>query len=418
MTLHCVRPLVCWLCFVMANGLLAGNAHSAAVICGSGCTAITHARIYTAPDVAPLLDGAVLIRRAAIIAVGPTRDFDLSSGAQVIDATGLTATAGFQNSHVHFTAPQWRGARTQPAKQLEQHLREMLTRFGFTTVVDLASDLGNTTDLRQRISSGEVAGPHILTVGWALYPPDGIPFYVRLDTASEELARFKTPRTPEEAVRDVLDDLRGGADAIKIFTGSIVSRTEIRPMPGDIATAAAEATHRHGKWILAHATNVEGLEIALAARVDILAHAIERTERLTSSHIDRMLRARMGLIPTLNLFKEHGNLAAILQSVGDYSRGGGEILFGTDVGNLPGYDPTDEYRLMARAGLDYRQILASLTTAPAQRFGLRNRGRIAPGAYADLVLLGGDPAVNVEAFAAVRYTLRMGKIIYRSDKVD
>jgi hypothetical protein len=50
----------------------------------------------------------------------------------------------------------------------------MLTGFGFTTVVDLAPDLGNTSVLRRRISSGDVAGPRILTVGWALYPPDGI----------------------------------------------------------------------------------------------------------------------------------------------------------------------------------------------------------------------------------------------------
>jgi imidazolonepropionase-like amidohydrolase len=131
-----------------------------------------------------------------------------------------------------------------------------------------------------------------------------------------------------------------------------------------------------------------------------------------------MLRANMALIPTLNLFKEHGNLDLILTMVNDYSRGGGEILFGTDVENLPGYDPKDEYRLMARAGLDYRQILASRTTAPARRFGLRNEGQVAPGMHADLVLLDGDPALDVDAFAAVRYTLRAGKIIYRSDRVD
>jgi imidazolonepropionase-like amidohydrolase len=294
----------------------------------------------------------------------------------------------------------------------------MLTRYGFTTVVDLASDLGNTSDLRRRITSGEVKGPRILTVGWALYPPDGIPFYVRLDTGPEELSRLKTPSTPREATRDVSDDVLGGADAIKLFTGSIVSRTEIRPMPRDIAAAAVAEAHRHGKGVLSHATNVEGLDVTLAARADVLAHALERTDGLTPAHIDRMLRARMGLIPTLNLFQEHSNLATILKFVGDYSRGGGEILFGTDVGNLPGYDPTDEYRLMERAGLDYRQILASLTTAPARRFGSKDLGEIAPGMRADLVLINGDPAVDIGAFAAVRYSLRAGKIIYPARSED
>ena len=414
MILRSIRLPALWLCLSTMSCLLAGNANSAALACGSGCTAITHARIYPAPDADPLLDGTVLIKRGRIVAVGQTGDFELTAQAQVIDATGLTLTAGFQNSHVHFTAPQWQGARTQPAVQLDQQLREMLTGFGFTAVVDLASDLGNTSDLRRRINSDEVAGPNILTVGWALYPPDGIPFYVRLDTAPEDLARLKTPRTPSEAARDVIDDVRGGADAIKLFTGSIVSRTEVKPMPRDIAIAAAAEAHRLGKRVVSHATNVEGLDVALAAKVDILAHALERTNGLTPEHIDRMLRARMGLIPTLNLFKEHGDLATILKMVGDYSRGGGEILFGTDVGNLPGYDPTDEYRLMVRAGLDYRQILASLTTAPARRFDLRNQGRVAPGMQADLVLLNGDPAVDVGYFGAVRYTLRKGKIIFTS----
>jgi hypothetical protein len=48
---------------------------------------------------------------------------------------------------------------------------------------------------------------------------------------------------------------------------------------------------------------------------------------------------------------------------------GGEVLFGTDVGYLQDDDPTEEYELMAAAGMDYRQVLASLTAAPAARFG-------------------------------------------------
>jgi imidazolonepropionase-like amidohydrolase len=70
---------------------------------------------------------------------------------------------------------------------------------------------------------------------------------------------------------------------------------------------------------------------------------------------------------------------------------------------------------MAEAGMSFPQILASLTTAPAERFGDANQlGRIAPGMRADLVVLKGDPARNIRALAEVKYTMRAGKIIYRS----
>ena len=71
---------------------------------------------------------------------------------------------------------------------------------------------------------------------------------------------------------------------------------------------------------------------------------------------------------------------------------------------------------MARAGMNAPQILASLTTAPAERFGEATRaGRIAPGFAADLVVLDKDPSEDVRAFAAVRYTIRNGKLIYKAD---
>jgi len=71
---------------------------------------------------------------------------------------------------------------------------------------------------------------------------------------------------------------------------------------------------------------------------------------------------------------------------------------------------------MARAGMSFPQILASLTTAPAARFGDSDRvGRIAPGFAADLVVLGGDPATDLRALTRVEYTLRDGQIIYQAD---
>jgi imidazolonepropionase-like amidohydrolase len=77
------------------------------------------------------------------------------------------------------------------------------------------------------------------------------------------------------------------------------------------------------------------------------------------------------------------------------------------------YDPTQEYLLMSRAGLTPMQILASLTTAPAERFKeAEHRGRIAPGMDADLAVLDADPADNPANFAKVHYTIRSGHIIY------
>src|SRR5437660_624978 len=92
---------------------------------------------------------------------------------------------------------------------------------------------------------------------------------------------------------------------------------------------------------------------------------------------------------------------------------GGELLFGTDVGYMTDYDPTDEFIFLRRAGLGAMQILAMLTTAPAARFGRRGTGRIGPGMTADVVVLDGDPTLDVRAFAKVRMTMRDGRVIYR-----
>jgi imidazolonepropionase-like amidohydrolase len=144
--------------------------------------------------------------------------------------------------------------------------------------------------------------------------------------------------------------------------------------------------------------------------------------------IARLRKHNMALIPTMTLFeveaKKSGESAVdlaqaitmITKEVKDYSAAGGQILFGTDVGYTDAFDTTEEYRLMS-AALDWRRILASLTTAPAQRFGFAaHKGRIAPGMDADIVLLNADPARDPTAFARVRDTLRAGRVIWGTDR--
>jgi imidazolonepropionase-like amidohydrolase len=266
--------------------------------------------------------------------------------------------------------------------------------------------------LRQRVESGDVEGPKILTAGLALYPPDGVPYYVRDVVPPDVLQLLPQPRTPADARRFVRTDVTGGADVIKLFTGSNVSRERVLRMPLDVASAAAAEAHRLRRLVFAHPGNVSGLDVALAAHVDVLAHVVEDTSGLTPGHLERMQRQHMALVPTLKLLGDGPGRQRIRDEVRDYARLGGQILFGTDVGYLPDYDPTREYELLHAAGLSWSQILASLTTAPASRFGdRRRRGALSRGMDADIVVLGADPAQDVRAFADVRYTIKAGRII-------
>jgi imidazolonepropionase-like amidohydrolase len=142
------------------------------------------------------------------------------------------------------------------------------------------------------------------------------------------------------------------------------------------------------------------------------------------SFAQRMVAAHMALTPTLTLWEvvsPKGNAPAELEKgmsraaeqLGAFSRAGGQVLFGTDVGYIEQFDTSEEFKWMSRAGMSYQEILASLTTNPAQRFGYATHsGRIAKGMDADLVVLSADPAQNTSAFSKVRYTIRGGEVIY------
>jgi len=117
----------------------------------------------------------------------------------------------------------------------------------------------------------------------------------------------------------------------------------------------------------------------------------------------------------LDLFDRDQDFDGILKEVKSYSDIGGRIMFGTDIGFLPDYASlTKEFGYLARAGLSFSQILASLTTVPAERLGFGGSvGVIKRGMDADLLVLDGDPAKDQSAFYRVALTLREGRVIYR-----
>jgi imidazolonepropionase-like amidohydrolase len=319
--------------------------------------------------------------------------------------------AGFWNTHVHFTEPKWVDASSQPAEKLTRQLQEMLTLSGFTTVVDTASLPENTVALRRRIESGEVLGPRIYTAGAGLFPPHALPYYIK-DMPPAVLAQLPQPDTPAEAAADVQKNIAAGSDIVKLFTGSIVEPDHVVPMPLAIATAAAAAGHEHGQLVFAHPSNLEGTRVAMLSGVDVLAHAPEALEGVDDALLHQMIDRHMAMIPTLKLFSRDSDIAGIRSVVFKFHQFGGELMFGTDTGFLTDYDVKEEYHQLALAGLSYRDVLAMLTTAPAQRFRVADHeGRIAVGMAGDLAILSANPASDPLAFTKVLFAIRGGRVI-------
>ena len=388
--------------------------------------ALVHAKIYPSPTESAIEDGTILVHDGRITAIGPsatTKPPRFARAVTVIDCKGLVVTAGFWNSHVHIFTPGLLHAERLSSSELSSQLEKMFTRWGFTTVFDIASVLDNTKTIRQRIDSGEVRGPHILTVGEPFYAKGGTPVYIR-GFLEENHIPIPEVDSLAKAVKRVQEQIHNGADGIKIFAGSI-EPDGVLIMPLDVASAIVSEAHRAGKPVFAHPSNNEGIDLALKSRADILAHTTPMSGPWTPDQVQRIKRANIALIPTLTLFeveaKKFGESAedaandmrSALQQLNSYSAAGGQILFGTDVGYTDYFDSAEEFTLMSRAGLTYQQILASLTTNPAERFGYSaHNGRIAKGMDGDLVVLSADPAQDVNAFSRVAFSIRLGKIIF------
>ena len=385
--------------------------------------AVIGGTVVAAPDQAPIRDAVVLIRDRRIAAVGARSAIQVPGGATIIDAAGGTVLAGFWNCHVHFSEPVWSGAARAPADRLRPAIERTFTRWGFAHVVDTGSLPADTIALRRRIDAWELAGPSIRTAGIPLAPVKGTPIYVR-----EAGFQLPEPASPEQA-RALVGDMAGqGVDAIKIFAASVMGRGQTPPvMSADVIAAIVDEAHRRELLVMAHPTNLPGLRAAVDGGVDIVLHTTPDGGPWPEGTATWLVGRRAALIPTLKLWDWELERKKISPEVSErfrnvaidqlraFAAAGGTVLFGTDVGYMSDPDTTDELRHMVAAGMTFPALLASLTTAPAARFGASKRtGRIAPGLDADLVIVEGDPAADPMALSRVRLTMRRGVTLWRT----
>ena len=399
----CIRAIVLALYLLGLDGI--GRAQD---------LAITHASVYSAPD-APVRRNVTVVIRHGVIA-GVAQHLRIPKDIETISCQGCVVLAGFWNAHVHFMEPKWNDAAHQPADKLTRQMSDMVTHSGFTTVVDTGSDGENTIALRRRVEGGEVLGPRIITSGLPIFPAHALPYY--LAELPEELkAKLGQPETPADAATFVDKNRAAGSDIVKLFTGSIVSPDHITPMQVLIARAAADEAHRYGQLVFSHPSDFEGAKVAMDAGVDVLAHTPELTSGIDETMLRRMIAQHMTIIPTLKLFSGDNHIPKIRALDYQFHQLGGSLVYGTDTGFLPDYDQSEEFRQLMQAGFGFRDVLAMLTTAPAELFHLSQReGKVMPGMRGDLTILSEDPASgHPEAFTKVRYTIRGGNVIWRSN---
>lgn len=361
--------------------------------------ALAGGTICADPATEPIRNGVVLIDGDTIAAVG---DVDVPPSTQTIDCSGLTISSGFWNSHVHFFERKWAGAATIPAAELTRQLHDTFIRYGFTTVFDLGSSVANTRVIRERIESGEVEGPHILTTGPGIVPPGAMPPDLVLTLMGITKFPFPEVANAEEATAAVRALLDEGVDCIKLFASSPRGAS----LSDDVVAAAVDEAHRAGKGVFLHPNTTADVAMALRNGVDVIAHTTPPAG--TWSELD--IRSGAALTPTLVLrhfFMRHDRhstqeqmVNASVSQLRTWIDRGGIVLFGTDLGAVDP-DPSLEYELMRNAGMDFRQLLASLTTAPAEYFG--ESARLAAGVPADIVVF--------EDLSNIRYTLRGGKVL-------
>jgi imidazolonepropionase-like amidohydrolase len=325
-------------------------------------------------------------------------------GDEVIDASGGTVLPGLIDAHVHLVP----GA-----------LAQSLT-FGVTTVLDMFS----TPDLVAEAKEQAGSRPDVADVrssGVGATAPGGHP--------SMMYAPFPTLTAADQAEQFVAERIAAGSDYLKIISG----KAGLWPsLDCDTITALVTAAHARGLVVVAHVSSVAGVEEVVSAGVDVVAH-VPVDAQLDQALVARIADAGIVVCPTLATIENTlGDAGArrLTSSVPGrrprrmppYSRAednvrrlaeaGVALSAGTDApnpGTVFGASLHRELELLVRCGIRPAQALAAATTEPARVFGLADRGRIAAGQRADLVLVSGNPLTDITETRAIERIWRAGR---------
>jgi len=402
------------------------------------CTSTAQAQV-TAIKFGQLIDGKGGVIANVVVVVDSDKVKSVSTtvpaGATVIDLSRYTGMPGMIDVHTHMTFWWDKTRNTKPWAQLgtlgaaftvfmaQENARRTLET-GVTTVRDLGSWEYTDIQMRDLINRGAMVGPRMFVAGYGLHATSEPP---RPGVSPS----FDPGRA--DGVAEVLRAVRGqvaaGVDVIKVYasTGSDQDVTGFQTFNEDEIRAAVQAAHQFGKRIAIHTYGPAAAPAIIRSGAESMEHATD----MDDSTIAALAKSNTVYVPTVEHNQyyidhkdEYGYGKAITDGLTDYIRrnaetlkkavkAGVKIAMGSDAVFTGFGENTRELQRFVDAGMTPQQALAAATTNGAQLLGMeKTLGAVAPGYYADIVAVEGNPLTDIKvAINNVRWVMKGGRVV-------